>query len=201
MGEAATAACSGSHLTVEERQRRQRLQAELHQRAAAAAAVGRAYHATLEQRERQRMAAAQEQERLHSRWAAVSAAGGPRHAPAGTAARRPSSGGSSGGSTASSRGDGCRAAAGATATAAPGQRDARFWMLYTMHWQRIYEADSDADNYWGSRATGGMGDIENHASNAAGGCTCLWVCVWMGGCTSTGSSECSTDILDPPAGC
>lgn len=171
----------------------------MHQRAAAAAATGRAYHAMLEQRERQRAAVAEEQERQRSVWAAAAAnATRPRHVPA----PRPlntSAGSSGAGSSSSSRlgpidssrpsGGACRAAATAAASsvrAAPpsvrpappsspagsaaagdrqqagqGQqpRDARFWMLYTLQWNRLYE-DASSDDLWGqgfSAAAGGWG--------------------------------------------
>ncbi|KAI7841332.1 hypothetical protein COHA_004950 [Chlorella ohadii] len=179
----------------------------MHQRAAAAAATGRAYHAMLEQRERQRAAVAEEQERMRSLWASAAAnAARQRHVPG---PRTPSASvGSSGGISASRLGPAgsgrpnsstCRAGAatagpsvratppnvravppgnptspaaagsGSQAGQGPQLRDARFWMLYTLQWNRLYEDASGGDDLWGQGFSSAAAAAKQQAGQASGG--------------------------------
>lgn len=178
----------------------------MHQRAAAAAATGRAYHAMLEQRERQRAAVAEEQERMRAVWAsAVANTARPRHVP-GPRPADASVGGSGGGSgsrlgpagsgrptsstchaaAATAEASSARAAPSSTRAAPPsnpasataggsqaGQgpqlRDARFWMLYTLQWNRLYE-DANGDDLWGQGFSAAAGGWVGGAGCRSEGC-------------------------------
>ena len=157
---------SGAQRAVEDRARQQRvahqqahLCAEWQRREAVAATVNHAYRAALEQRERQRRAAADAVASHREQWAAGAglrhgtAPGGMRHAcfdgagGASTGAYTATTAAAAGAFGGSGGGDG--------AATAPQGRDARFWMLYALAYRRLYgtSAPADADDCWGRMAT------------------------------------------------
>lgn len=157
------AACqSGAQRAVEERARQQRQHhnssSELHRREAVAATVSHAYRAAIEQRERQRRAAAEEQAQQRAQWAAAAPAAGSRHGtnPAGRG-RSPFSSTMPGSSSTMTGARGSspitRAANGSGFDTSQG-RDAHFWMLYALHYRRLYgvSTPADADDCWGRMA-------------------------------------------------
>lgn len=188
---ARTAACqSGAHLAVEERARQQRQQhqhhlcAERQRREAVAATVNHAYRLAIEHRERQRRAAAEEAAAQRAQWQAAAAAAGSRHGTVPGGRRSVDSPPSYG-----SRGKSGSGSSAAVASAYPGaahfhaasrsKDQARFWMLYTAHYRRLYggTAPADADDCWGrmaaaaaaAAADGGSPEDEFFAAAAAEG--------------------------------